>query len=69
MRFFRHNLLLILLLAIAAVIFTFYGCPYFHDQHHTGVCVIVYAVLALALIYGRAVTFRRGPRPRRPRPD
>ncbi len=61
-RFFRQNVLLIALIAAAAAMFTLYVCPYFRDRHHTGVCVIGYVVLALVLVYGRAVTFREKPK-------
>ncbi len=69
MQFFRHNLLLIVLLLIGAVVFTIYGCPYFRDQHHGGLCILVYALLVLALVYGRAMRVKRREPRGKLRPD
>ncbi len=68
MQILRQNLRLLVLLAIAGVIFSIYGCPYFSDRQHTWLCIAVYAVLVLAFIYARAVNVRRRPKPPGARP-
>lgn len=62
MRFLRENLLLLTLLLFAAAVFTIFVCPYLHDLKHGELCVVVYAIIALAFVYGRAMPLRRRPR-------
>ncbi len=69
MRFIRQNLLFLSLLIVAALLFTVFAAPYFHDLHHDGVSIAVYAVLMLAFVYGRTTNPKCKHPGRRARPD
>ena len=62
----KHDKMYLLLLLGAAVVFTVFICPFLEMQGLTWVCVLFYALVVLAFIYGRTGAMRQG-RSRHPR--
>lgn len=50
----RQNLLWIVLVLIAAGVLTVFVCPFFAIGSRWSICVLLYVVLALLLLYGWA---------------
>ena len=59
----RHNLILVLILAVAGIFLAVWGYPYLAMHGHGKLCIALYVVLFLVFVYGRA----NGPRSRRRR--
>jgi len=57
----RHNLILVLIVVVAGIFLAVWVCPYLGMHAHGKLCIALYVVLFLVLIYGRA----SGPRRRR----
>lgn len=57
----RHDLVYLILLVISAAIFAVFICPYLQMYHMGWICYVVYGIVIIVFLYGRAGMQRRSP--------
>jgi len=61
----KDNKIFLLLLVLAAAVFTIFICPFLEMHALTWVCVLFYVLVVVAFIYGRSMVFKPKARARR----